>query len=81
MKKHKEKLNEGKIRLVTFVTFLMGFTQAMLIYVMSTYFKLSIGTENIGVFYAISYIIFLIILLNRFKEISMASLHGHSFNA
>ncbi|MFA6160352.1 MAG: MFS transporter [Parcubacteria group bacterium] len=67
MKKHKEKLDEGKIKLVTFVTFLMGFAQAMLIYVMSTYFKLSIGTENVGIFYAVSYIIFLIILLNLHK--------------
>ncbi|MDO9230998.1 MAG: MFS transporter [bacterium] len=67
MKKHKEKLDEGKIKLVTFVTFLMGFAQAMLIYVMSTYFKLSIGTENVGIFYAVSYIIFLVILLNLHK--------------
>jgi MFS family permease len=67
VKKHKEKLDEGKIKLVTFVTFLMGFAQAMLIYVMSTYFKLSIGTENVGIFYAVSYIIFLIILLNLHK--------------
>ena len=67
MKKHKEKLDENKIKLVTFVTFLMGFAQAILIYVMSTYFKLSIGTENVGVFYAISYVVFLIILLNLHK--------------
>ncbi|HBY11107.1 MAG: Permeases of the major facilitator superfamily [Candidatus Moranbacteria bacterium GW2011_GWF2_36_839] len=67
MKKHKEKLDEGKIKLVTFVTFLMGFAQATLIYVMSTYFKLSIGTDNVGIFYAVSYIIFLIILLNLHK--------------
>jgi len=67
VKKHKEKLDEGKIKLVTFVTFLMGFAQAMLIYVMSTYFELSIGTENVGIFYAVSYIIFLVILLNLHK--------------
>lgn len=67
MKKHKEKLDEGKIRLVTFVTFLMGFSQAILVYIMSTYFKLSIGTENVGIFYAVSYIIFLVILLNLHK--------------
>lgn len=52
---------------MTFVTFLMGFAQATLIYVMSTYFKLSIGTDNVGIFYAVSYIIFLIILLNLHK--------------
>ncbi|MFZ2975211.1 MAG: MFS transporter [Candidatus Moraniibacteriota bacterium] len=67
MKKHKEKLDEGKIKLVTFVTFLMGFAQSILIFIMSSYFKLAIGTENVGIFYAVSYIIFLFILLNLHK--------------
>lgn len=67
MKKHKEKLDEGKIKLVTFVTFLMGFAQSFLIFIMSSYFKLAIGTENVGIFYAVSYIIFLFILLNLHK--------------
>lgn len=34
---------------------------------MSSYFKLAIGTENVGIFYAVSYIIFLFILLNLHK--------------
>jgi MFS family permease len=67
MKKHDEKLDENRIRLTTFVSFLMGFSQAVLIYVMSTYFKLSSGTENVGIFYAVSYGIFLFILLNLHK--------------
>lgn len=67
MKKHDENLDETKIKLTAFVTFLMGFSQAVLIYVMSSYFKEATGTENIGIFYAVSYIIFLIILLNLHK--------------
>jgi len=67
MKKHDESLDENKIKLTAFVTFLIGFSQAVLIYVMSSYFKEATGTENIGIFYAVSYIIFLIILLNLHK--------------
>jgi len=69
VKKHKEKLDENKIKLMTFITFLLGFAQAILIYVMSSYFKLAIGTENVGIFYAVSYIIFLVILLNLHKVV------------
>jgi MFS family permease len=67
MKKHDEKLDENRIKLVTFITFLMGFTQSILAYVMSSYFKLASGTENVGFFYAFAYIIFLAILLNLHK--------------
>jgi len=67
MKKHDEKLDENRIKLVTFITFLMGFAQAILAYIMSSYFKLAAGTENVGLFYAVAYIIFLVILLNLHK--------------
>jgi MFS family permease len=67
MPQHQEKLDEGKLKLSSFVSFLMGFSQAVLVYVISSYFKLATGTENVGVFYAVSYIIFLIILLNLHK--------------
>lgn len=67
MKRHDESLDENKIKLTSFVTFLMGFSQSVLVYVMSSYFKLATGTDNVGVFYAVSYIIFLIILLNLHK--------------
>ncbi|HAI74358.1 MAG TPA: hypothetical protein DCS28_02445 [Candidatus Moranbacteria bacterium] len=69
MKHHSEQLNENKIRLTAFVSFLMGFSQAVLIYVISSYFKLATGTENVGIFYAVSYGIFLIILLNLHKVV------------
>lgn len=67
MKKHKEKLDKGKIKLVTFVTFLFGFTQALLIYIMSNYFEIASGIKNVGVFYLVAYLIFLAILLNLHK--------------
>lgn len=69
MKKHDEQLDANKIKLTGFISFLMGFSQAVLIYVISSYFKLATGTENVGIFYAVSYGIFLIILLNLHKVV------------
>lgn len=70
-KKHKENLDENRLRLTSFVTFLMGFSQAVLVYIMSSYFKLATGTESVGIFYGVSYIIFLVILLNLHKLVRM----------
>lgn len=49
------------------VSFLMGFSQAFVIYIMSSYFKLSAGTENVGPFYFVAYLISLVALLNFHK--------------
>ena len=46
---------------------MLGFSQALLAYVMSSYFKQSAGTDNVGIFYLLSYVIVLIILLNLHK--------------
>jgi len=64
---HDEQLDKKKIRLISFISFLFGFSQAILLYVMSFYFKTATGTENVGIFYTVSYIIVLIILLNLHK--------------
>ena len=45
----------------------MGFAQAIMIYVMSSYFKQIAGTENVGSFYLVSYAITLIIYFNLHK--------------
>ncbi|EKE19723.1 MAG: Permeases of the major facilitator superfamily [uncultured bacterium] len=68
-KKHKENLNEGKLKLITGISFLLGFSQSLLVYIESSYFKLSLGSENVGVFYFLSYVIALIGLLNMHKII------------
>lgn len=68
-KKHREKLNDGKLKLITFISFLLGFSQSLLVYVESSYFKLSLGSENVGVFYFLAYVISLIGLLNMHKLI------------
>ena len=64
MKKHVEKFDKRHLELSSFVSFLMGFTQAVTIYILSSYFKEAAGTENVGVFYALSYLVVLFILLN-----------------
>ena len=67
MEKHKEKLKEGQIKIITFLSFLFGFSQSLLIYIMSNYFEIASGMKNVGVFYLVAYIISLTILLNLHK--------------
>ncbi len=65
--KHKERLDVHRVKIITFMSFLLGFSQALLTYVMSTYFVRAAGTDNIGIFYFISYAIILFSLLNLHK--------------
>lgn len=69
MQKHKEFLDRKRIRIINLITMMMGFSQAILAYVMSTYFKKASGTENVGPFYFISYAILLLLLLNMHKMV------------
>lgn len=67
---HKEKFDKSKMGIVVLLSFLMGFGQALIIYVMSSYLKLASGSENVGLFYFLAYAIELIILLNFHKIVS-----------
>ena len=71
MKKHDEKLDEGHLKLSSFVAFLMGFSQAVLAVIMSAYFVSASGTQNVGFFYAFAYLIFLVVLLNLHKFVRL----------
>ncbi|MFA5777125.1 MAG: MFS transporter [Parcubacteria group bacterium] len=66
---HDEKLEKKKVNLISFISFLMGFSGAMLIYVMAYYFKIASGSEDVGIFYFVSHIIVFIALLNLHKII------------
>lgn len=59
------------MRLIGLISFLMGFAQAILLYVMSSYFKEASGVENVGLFYLISYAVTLVIFLNLHKIIKI----------
>lgn len=52
---HHESLNQKKVKLIGFLSFLMGFSQSLLIYVLSGYFEKISGTENVGLFYLLAY--------------------------
>lgn len=67
--KHKEKIDEKKIKLIGFISFLIGFAESLLTYVNSAYFKQSLGTENVSMLYFVSYVIVLVGLLNMHKVI------------
>lgn len=68
-KKHKEKLNEKKVKIIGAISLLLGFAQSLLVYVESSYFKLSLGSDNVGLFYSIAYVIALVGLLNMHRII------------
>ena len=65
--KHNEKLDSSNIKFVSFISFLLGFSQALLAYVLSLYFKEVSGTDNVGIFFMLSYLVILVIFLNLHK--------------
>lgn len=52
---HSENLNKGKVRLVSFVSFIIGFLDAFFIYVLSSYFSSVSHSDNVGIFYLVAY--------------------------
>ena len=67
MLKHKEHLDRKKIWTINLTSFLLGFSDAVLLYVISSYFKLASGMENVSGFYVLSYVALLLVLLNLHK--------------
>ncbi len=65
--RHAESFDKKKIKLLSFISFLMGFSQALVIYVISSYFRIASGTENVGIFYLVSYALTLAVLLYLHK--------------
>lgn len=66
---HREKMEKNKIKLISFITFLNGFSQSVVVYVLSTFFEKSSGTVNVGIFYALAYSLALITFLNLHKVV------------
>ena len=64
---HDEKFDLGKVKLVTFISFLMGFSQAMIFYILSYYFERVFLAKNVGLLYLIAYFIMLVVFLNIHK--------------
>jgi MFS family permease len=67
---HIEHSDKKKLRLINFISFLFGFSQALLLYVMSDYFREAIKSDkSVGVFYFIAYCVVLAGMLNMHKII------------
>lgn len=67
--KHNEKLEIGKVNVLSIISLAVGLTESFFLYIMSTYLKESFGSGNVGVFYLISYAVVLVLLLNLHKII------------
>jgi MFS family permease len=67
--KHDEEYCSTKVNAVGIISFLMGFTQATIIYMMSSYFKAATGSEQVGFFYFIAYLIVFVALLNFHRAV------------
>ncbi len=52
---HEEKLKKNKVRLVSFISLLLGFLDAFFIYILSTYFSDIAQSESVGIFYFVAY--------------------------
>jgi MFS family permease len=52
---HHEHYNRKKVWLISFLAFVLGFLDAFLIYILSSYFSQLIGNDNVGIFYLIAY--------------------------
>lgn len=74
--KHKEKVDRKKLHIIDILSFLMGFSAALLAYVVSSFLRDILGTENIGFIYMIAYSIVLVMLLNMHK---IVRIFGKSF--
>ena len=66
---HNERLNRKKVRIINLISFLLGFSAAIVAYIISSYFKEIKGADNVSAFYAAAYVISLVALLNFHKII------------
>ncbi len=68
--KHNERVNKKKVKLISFLSFLMGVGGSSLVYVISNYLKESVGEENVGILYLLTYLVLFLALLNFHKLIN-----------
>jgi len=60
--RHEEETRRRNARYVSIVSFLLGFTDSFYAYVLSLYFADVIGSDNVGVFYLVSYGVIFVLL-------------------
>jgi MFS family permease len=52
---HNEHFSKRKVQVVNSVAFILGFLDAFLIYILSSYFSQMTGNDNVGIFYLVAY--------------------------
>ena len=77
--KHLEHADEKKLKLLSVISFLFGFAQALRLYVTSDYFSQQLGSHNVSAFYFIAYVIALLGLLNMHKLVKLLGKSGAFF--
>jgi len=59
----KEAFDRGKVRLISFLSFILGFLDAFLLYILSSYFVGISGQELVGGFYFVAFVLVLFFLM------------------
>ncbi|NTV40727.1 MAG: MFS transporter [Candidatus Moranbacteria bacterium] len=77
--RHIEHTDEKKLRVLSVVSFLFGFAEALLLYVTSDYFSRMLGSKNVSSFYFIVYVVALVGLLNMHKIVKLLGKVGSFF--
>lgn len=75
MKKNQNKIKEGGLKGLIWVTFLSGFQLSLSVYILSSFIQELTGLDNIGIFFLIAYGVSFYILLNLHHLIKR---HGKS---
>lgn len=76
---HIEHADEKKLKLLNLISFLLGFSGALLMYVTSDYFSQALKSRNVGSFYFIIYAVALVGLLNMHKLVKILGKSGAFF--
>jgi len=77
--RHIEHTDEKKLKLLSFISFLFGFAQALLLYVTSDYFSQTLKSHNVSSFYFIAYVVALVGLLNMHRLVKLLGKSGSFF--
>ena len=76
---HLEHEDKNKMKLLSWISFLFGFAQALLLYVTSDYFSQALQSHNVSAFYFLTYVVALIGLLNMHKLVKLLGKSGSFF--